>query len=137
MALFKILNNFTSGTSIENVTNYVQGYCYFDKNTGRFWIDTTNDASGRVSINGNFYTVCSTAANVATKEVSCPGFILTTGAAIYVRFDRTNTADISQLKLKVNNNAAINIKYRNDTINEASDLSQNSVYCFVYDGTNF
>ena len=32
--------------------SYHQGYCYFDVTTGKFWIDTTNDASGRLAING-------------------------------------------------------------------------------------
>jgi hypothetical protein len=27
---------------------YHQGYCYFDKNTGRFWIDTTDTKEGRL-----------------------------------------------------------------------------------------
>lgn len=32
-------------------TTYHQGYCYFDVNTGKFWIDTTNTAAGRMAIN--------------------------------------------------------------------------------------
>ena len=61
MALFKILNNFESGNVISALTNHVAGYCYYDKNTGKFYIDTTNAASGLQQINGTFYGECTTA----------------------------------------------------------------------------
>ena len=32
-------------------TSYHQGYCYFDVTTGKFWIDTSNAAAGRMAIN--------------------------------------------------------------------------------------
>ena len=137
MALFKILNNFDSGTAITSVTNYVQGYCYFDKNTGRFWIDTSNTADGRVAINGTFYGLCSTAADTANKTVTCAGYILSTGSVIYVRFDKTNTASVSSLTLNVNNTGAKRIMYRNGTLPEENTLSVNTTYCFVYDGTYY
>lgn len=50
MALFKILSNMDdSSKSMPNTYN--KGYCYFDVNTKKFWIDTTDAASGRVAIN--------------------------------------------------------------------------------------
>ena len=52
MALFKILSNMED-TSKQLPNSYHQGYCYFDVNTGKFWIDTTNDVSGRIAINAN------------------------------------------------------------------------------------
>lgn len=106
MALFKILNNFTTGTAITSVTNYVQGYCYFDKNTGKFWIDTSNTEAGRVAINGSFFGACSTNANTANKVVLCPGFILSSGSVIFVKFNNTNSADTDKLTLNVNNTGA-------------------------------
>ena len=50
MALFKIFGNFASGNTTLPTT-YTQGYCYFDKNTGKFWVDTTNAAAGRMALN--------------------------------------------------------------------------------------
>ena len=36
----------------KNLPNsYHQGYCYFDVNTGKFWIDTTDTSAGRMAIN--------------------------------------------------------------------------------------
>ena len=42
--------------------SYHQGYCYFDVNTGKFWIDTTNIASGRMAINAAQADTATTAA---------------------------------------------------------------------------
>lgn len=137
MALFKILNNFDTGTAITSVNNYVQGYCYFDKNTGRFWIDTTNTADGRLAINGTFYGLCATAAATANKTVDCPGYVLSTGSVVYVRFDKTNSASTSSLTLNVNGTGAKRIMYRNGTLPEDNTLSVNTTYCFVYDGTYY
>ena len=50
MALFKILSNMNNPNSNLPKT-YHQGYCYFDVNTQKFWIDTKNTADGRVAIN--------------------------------------------------------------------------------------
>jgi len=52
LALFKIFGNFTSGNTTLPSTA-TQGYCYFDKNTGKFYIDTTNATSGRMILNAN------------------------------------------------------------------------------------
>jgi len=52
LALFKIFGNFASGaTTLPNTAT--QGYCYFDKNTGKFYIDTTDTVSGRMALNAN------------------------------------------------------------------------------------
>ena len=51
MALFKILNNFNSSNSIETVTTAHEGYCYFDKTTAKFWIDTSNNPTDRMALN--------------------------------------------------------------------------------------
>ncbi len=50
MALFKIFGNFASGNTTLP-TSATQGFCYFDKNTGKFYIDTTNAVSGRMALN--------------------------------------------------------------------------------------
>lgn len=46
MALFRI----SKGTG-NFPDKYIEGYCYFNQDTGRFAIDTTNDADGRKLIN--------------------------------------------------------------------------------------
>ena len=38
--------------------SYHQGYCYFDVKTGKFWIDTTDTAAGRLAINSSFFGIC-------------------------------------------------------------------------------
>lgn len=46
LALFKILNNFGTSNSITSLTSHNAGYCYFDINTNKFYIDTTDNAAG-------------------------------------------------------------------------------------------
>ena len=133
MALFKILNNFASGNAITSVNTYTQGYCYFDKNTGKFWIDTTNTEAGRVAINGSFYGVSSSNASAVAKTVICPGFILSTGATVYVKFNNTNTADIGSITLNINNTGAKPIRYHGELLPDAGYLKAGTTYCFIYD----
>ena len=144
MALFKILSNMTD-TSKNLPNEYHQGYCYFDVNTGRFWIDTTNDASGRMSLNGNtrlFYGTCNTLASTTTKTVTCPAFTaadLTPGNVIYVMFSVTNTGAVGDLKLSVNGTVAKSIKYFNNgayaNLTSAGYIKANTMISFMYDGT--
>ena len=49
MSLFKVFNNFSSGNDLPNT--YVEGYCYFDKNTGKFYVDTNGTSAGRMAFN--------------------------------------------------------------------------------------
>jgi len=44
LALFKIFGNFASGNTTLP-TSATQGYCYFDKNTGKFYIDIDSGAA--------------------------------------------------------------------------------------------
>lgn len=144
MALFKILSNMTD-TSRQLPNEYHQGYCYFDVTTGRFWIDTTDDASGRMSLNGNnklFYGTCSTAADLTTKAVTCAAFTaadLTPGSVIYVLFSTTNTGAVASLKLSVNGTTAKNIKYFNNgayaNLPSAGYIKESTMLQFMYDGT--
>lgn len=124
---------------------YHQGYCYFDVNTGRFWIDTTDDESGRMSLNGNtrlFYGTCDTAASTTTKTVTCPAFSakdLVPGNVIYVLFNITNTGTPADLKLSINGTAAKSIKYFNNgaysDFPSAGYIKANTMLSFMYDGT--
>lgn len=47
MALFKI----SKGLAANLPNTYNEGYCYFTTDDGKFYIDTSNDASGRVALN--------------------------------------------------------------------------------------
>ena len=91
-----------------------------------------------VSFNGTanitHFGTCSTAAATAAKTVTCTGFTLATGARITVKFTVTNTA--ANPTLNVNSTGAKSIRYRGSAIS-ASYLSANSVYTFVYDGTDY
>ena len=128
MALFKILNNFESGNVISALSNHTAGYCYFDKNTGKFYIDTTNTASGLRQLNGTFYGVCSTAAATATKEVTIDGFGLSEGVCVFVKFNNTNSAGVASLELNVSGTGAIPIKrYGTTNLAAAGNISAGMV----------
>ena len=47
MALFKI----SKGVKANLPSTYNEGYCYFTTDDGKFYIDTTNTAAGRVLLN--------------------------------------------------------------------------------------
>lgn len=82
------------------------------------------------------YAVCSTTASTATKEVSTSGdFVMTSGSLIMVKFTNTNTANVNNIKLKVNSNIAADIRFQNAVLSSASKLAANSTYIFMYDGT--
>lgn len=83
------------------------------------------------------YGECSTAAATTTKAVSCTGFTKVTGAWIAVKFTVTNTGAVSSLQLNVNSTGGAPIKYRNANLPNASTLTAQRVYLFVYDGTNY
>lgn len=127
------------GTPKPLPTTYNQGYCYFDKTTGRFWIDTIDgDANGRVQINTSLYAVCNTAANVAKKEITIPGLTLTEGTTIYVKF--TNSNSIANPTLAVNGGTAYSIKRYGTTApstSAASSWNAGSVIALTFDGTQW
>ena len=88
------------------------------------------------------YGTCSTASGTATKEVSCTGFSLVTGARIIVKFSNENTS--SSAKLNVNSTGAKSIKYGADgnyyvgsTSSGKKSIRAGGLYEFVYDGTNW
>ena len=47
MALFKI----KKGVKANLPSTYTEGYCYFTTDDGKFYIDTTNTAAGRIILN--------------------------------------------------------------------------------------
>lgn len=84
------------------------------------------------------YGVCSTAAATGAKTVSIPGFRLTDGADVYVKFTVANTAGVADLTLNVQNTGAKHIKRIGTTdLSAKENLAKNGVYHFIYDGANW
>lgn len=50
-------------------SNYVKGYCYFDVRDGKFWVDTTNTAAGRVLLNAGKADTLTTSAGSSTMPI--------------------------------------------------------------------
>lgn len=85
---------------------------------------------------------CSTAAGTAEKAVTCTGFTdLVDGATVLVKFNNTNTAAVSSLKLNVNTKGAKAIKYIHNgsavVLPDVNYLQSGQTYMFYYDGTNW
>ena len=81
MALFKIFNNFASGNTSLPET-YVEGYCYFDKNTGKFYVDTTSTAAGRMAMNAKMADEDSSGRNIVNTYVA-PSNTPTAGQVLF------------------------------------------------------
>lgn len=91
-----------------------------------------------------FKGTCATTAGTAAKVVTCSNFTstdLVKGAIIFVTFDYTNSASVSNITMNVNNTGAksIKIQYNSGTSNlkAVDELIANSTYLFQYDGTNW
>ena len=93
------------------------------------------DSRGLATI--SHFAVCSTAAAVAEKAVSVPGFKLVAGACLRVFFIETNTAPASGFRIKVNTLDAVAVKWRGGSLPNPQSISANSLWEFVYDGANF
>ena len=92
MALFKILGNFNSSNSITSLTSHNQGYCYFDINTNKFYIDTSDTAAGLRQLNGTYYAECTTEPAIINKTITVPGLALIAGVTVFVKFVNANSA---------------------------------------------
>lgn len=82
------------------------------------------------------YATCSSGAS-AVKTVTIPGFVLTTGVHVRIKFTNTNTLAVASLTLNVSETGAKAIKVKGNNLAAAGDLAANGVYEFVYDGTNW
>lgn len=138
MALFKIFNNISSGNTIDSLSTHQEGYCYFDANTNKFYVDTTNAAAGLRQLNGTYYGECSTAAATTAKVVTIAGFKLAVGASVYVKFTSANTGAVGSLTLNVSGTGAKAIKrYGTTNLAAAGNIGAGMICNFVYDGTNW
>jgi hypothetical protein len=111
---------------------------------GRATSTNIQSDSGILS-NGSTYKfyngTCMTAANTATKVVTCSGFEYQTGAVITVNFTYKNSVT-SQVYLNVNNKGAKPVNQEStvpgDDINSAvSNWAAGAVITFKYDGTSW
>ena len=85
----------------------------------------------------SWYGTCSTAANTATKVVTCEGFTLTTGSRIAIKFTVENSAS-GKAKLNVNDTGTIEIYTNGAALTSSGNALKwgaNTVLTFVYDGT--
>lgn len=124
-----------TNTSRNMPNSYHQGYCYFDVKTGKFWIDTTDTAAGRLAINSSFFGICAAdQASVEVKTVTCPGYVRSVGSSVYVMFAANDTYGImNRLALNVNNTGAAVVQHHGETPDKAW-CKAGHVYNFVYDG---
>lgn len=133
----KQVNITKESLGLDNVDNTADA----DKTVGKATMLETARTIDGVSFNGTaniiHYGTCSTAAGSNPKVVDCTGFILDTGAIIYVRFTATNTVAVGTLTLNVNSTGAKSIKYRNANLSQPGIIAANRTYCFVYDGTSY
>lgn len=133
----KQVNITKESLGLDNVDNTADA----DKTVGKATMLETAKTIDGVSFNGTaniiHYGTCSTAAGSNPKTVDCTGFILDTGAIIYVRFTATNTVAVGTLTLNVNGTGAKSVKYRNANLSQAGIIAANRTYCFVYDGTSY
>ena len=80
------------------------------------------------------FGICSTDASKVDKIVECNNFNLETGAIIIVKWVNGNSANSPTLN--VNSTGAKSIVYKGSNITD-SQISVNSVYEFVYDGSSY
>ena len=77
------------------------------------------------------YATCTEAG--ATKTATIPGFVLTLGVHVRIKFSAANTSTTPTLN--VSGTGAKSIKVKGNNLAAAGDLAANGVYEFVYDGT--
>ena len=78
------------------------------------------------------FATCSTAAATGTKVVECSDFALANEAKILVKFDNTNSAAVSNLKLNVNGTGAKAVRYRGANLPQPGLIKAGGLYLFVY-----
>lgn len=80
------------------------------------------------------YTICDTNANDSNKKVTLPGFKLTPGAIVIVKFSKGSTTTVTTLD--VNGTGAKDVKW-NDELLKDYFIDTDGIYILVYDGTSY
>ena len=91
-------------------------------------IQLGTDDTHQIAIGSSAYGICDTAANMATKTVSIPGFTLNTGTTIHVKFTYANTA--SSPTLNVSSTGAVSMILYDSIVAD-------TVLTLTYDGTSW
>lgn len=92
------------------------------------------------SLSPTYYGTCATAAATGAKVVECPGFTLTKGARVAVKFTNSqtyNATTAAPLTLNVNNTGAVPVMRIGTTVLPRYMWQAGPVVEFVYDGTNY
>ena len=116
LALFKIFK----GKKINLPKTYNEGYCYFTEDDGKFYIDTTSNASGRKCLNAGHADSADTAAkadfaNSATNATN----------AGHAESANSATEATSASKLKTDAGSATNLVYFKDGVPVVGTYSLN------------
>lgn len=146
-------NKVTSISSSSTNTQYPSAKLLYDQlqlkqNSSSAFSGNYNDLTNKPTIPdvGNakiYYGTCSTAADVAEKQVVCNAYTATgnptKGDIVYVTFSYTNNVAPGTAKLKVGNSTAKVIRYQSTTsvanLPDAKYLIANNTYRFTYNGT--
>ena len=88
-----------------------------------------NSGGGSTTVSNIYFGECNTAGDVQAKNVSIPGFTLTNGARVCIKFTNTNT--IYSPTLNINNTGAFPINYIGYPI-PSGTMSKNAYLDFVY-----
>ena len=146
-------NKVTSISSSSTNTQYPSAKLLYDQlalkqNSSSAFSGDYNDLTNKPTIPdvGNakiYYGTCTTAADVAEKQVVCAAYTTTgnptKGDIIYVTFSYTNSVAAGTAKLKVGNSTAKVIRYQGTTsvtnLPGANYLLANNTYRFTYNGT--
>lgn len=134
-AFYDNIGNKISETYIKNVTFNTEANTlnFFEGNNNQkisISLTPTTIGLGNAKI---FYGICDSPADSKIKEVTCENFNLSTDSILYIKFNNTNSANINQIQLNVAGSG------NKDIINITEDDSfiPNTLYQFIYDGTNW
>ena len=129
-------NKVTSISSNSTDTQYPSAKLLYDQ----LALKVNNSDIGNAKI---YYGTCTTAADVAEKQVVCAAYTATRnptkGDIVYVTFSYTNNVAPGAVKLKVGNSTVKEIRYQDTTsvtiLPDAKYLIANNTYRFTYNGT--
>lgn len=135
----KLQTELTAGDNVNITGNVISSNQEFVAAAGTADVLTTPRKIDGVEFNGSsdvvHYGVCSTKNNIINKDISCPGFVLTTGARIIIKF--TNSNNFRDLTFNVNNTGAVPVKYFGSNLPTTNFIRPGAVYQFVYDGKDY
>ncbi len=135
-----------AGTGLQFNSNTLNHSNSITPKTTQAFYPITIDAQGHITSAGNattirenrvFYGTCDTPAATTEKIVICTDYdSLQAGDIVNVKFINTNSADVANLTLNVNNTGAISIKkaYNHDidNLSDKAEISASYTCMFIY-----